>query len=128
MPTSFPVSKHVAAMQGSSTLIAAQVAAGGAAGLRAAGTKGAGLEFSHWIPKRFGGPRSMWNGNFVSIAQHALSDPYRYRFMPRFWKSNNPLPNAAIQQWKRVPNVFKGGAAGATVGAALLNNQQCGCR
>jgi RHS repeat-associated protein len=39
-------------------------AIGGAAGLEAAGARAgeAGYEFSHWIPNRFGGPRSLWNG------------------------------------------------------------------
>lgn len=110
------------------TAIAVQVVAGGAAGLRAAGTKGAGMEFSHWVPKRLGGPRSMWNGNYVTIAEHALSDPYRYRFMPRLWKSLNPLPNSVVQQWKRIPNVYKGIAAGVTTGSLPTMSQSCECR
>jgi RHS repeat-associated protein len=98
---------------------------GGAAGLRAAGTRGAGREFSHWIPARMGGPRSLWNGNYVTIERHALSDPYRYRFMPRTWKAANPLPSRVGQQWVRVPNVYKGAAAGgAATGAA---SSMCGC-
>ncbi len=92
--------------------VAMGIAMGGAAGLEAAGTKGAGREFSHWIPNRMGGPRSLWNGNYVSAEEHALSDPYRYRFMPRSWKADNPMPNAASQQWTRLPNVYKGAAAG----------------
>ncbi|QDQ28329.1 hypothetical protein FNU76_19330 [Chitinimonas arctica] len=93
-------------------------AIGGAAGWRAAGTKGWGKEFSHWIPNRKGGPRSLWNGNYVTKVEHALSDPYRYRFMPRTWKEANPMPNTVIQQWNRIPNVYKGGAAGAAIGVA----------
>ncbi len=51
---------------GSWTGVGWSVAMGGAAGARAAGARGAGMEFSHWIPKLFGGPRSIWNGNYVT--------------------------------------------------------------
>jgi hypothetical protein len=105
--------------------VAAGIFLGGAAGLRAAGTKGAGREFSHWIPARMGGPRSLWNGNYVSIEKHALSDPYRYRFMRRPWKAANPMPSRARQQWVRIPNVYKGAAAGGLVTAAA--SSRCGC-
>ncbi|MGQ0710966.1 MAG: hypothetical protein ACT4NV_14610 [Rhodoferax sp.] len=108
--------------------MAASMATGLAGGLKAAGAKGAGKEFSHWIPNRMGGPRSTWNGNFVPTATHALSDPYRYRFMPRSWKAQNPMPNAASQQWTRIPNVYKGGAAGAGYGAAGAAQTGCACR
>ena len=95
-----------------------------ASGLEAAGTKGIGKEFSHWIPNRFGGARSLWNGNYVTTAEHALSDPYRYRFMSREWKAENPLPNQFIQQWERIPNVYKGAAAGGSIGASsIINNR-----
>lgn len=110
------------------TAFAIEVVAGGVGGLRAAGAKGAGMEFSHWIPKRLGGPRSMLNGNYVTIAEHALSDPYRYRFMPRFWKSLNPMPNAAIQQWARIPTVYKGVAVGAGIGSFSMMNSSCECK
>ena len=106
--------------------IAASVSTGLAGGLKAAGAKGAGKEFSHWIPNRMGGPRSTWNGNFVPRETHALSDPFRYRFMPKSWKAQNPLPNQASQQWTRIPNVYKGGAAGAAYGAAGTA-QGCTC-
>lgn len=78
--------------------VAASVATGLAGGLKAAGAKGVGKEFSHWIPNRMGGPRSTWNGNFVPRETHALSDPYRYRFMPKSWKAENLLPSRASQQ------------------------------
>lgn len=108
--------------------VALGVAIGGAAGLEAAGAKGAGKEFSHWVPNRMGGPRSPWNGNYVSTAEHALSDPYRYRFMPRSWKAENPLPNMASQQWVRIPNVYKGAAAGGAAGAAGAGlSSDCTC-
>jgi RHS repeat-associated protein len=91
---------------------------GGAAGLRAAGSAGRGLEFSHWIPNRMGGPRSLFNGNFVTREFHALSDPFRYRFMPRTWKALNPMPSSAVQQWNRIPYVWKGAGAGLGYGTA----------
>ena len=84
--------------------------------MRAAGAKGVGKEFSHWIPNRWGGLRSNWNGNYVSRAEHALSDPYRYQFMPKAWKAENPLPSMAEQQWVRIPNVYKGAATGGAYG------------
>jgi RHS repeat-associated protein len=108
--------------------IALDVAIGGAAGLEAAGTRGVGKEFSHWIPNRMGGPRSLWNGNYVSTAEHALSDPYRYRFMPKAWKAENPMPDMAWQQWFRIPNVYKGAAAGGAAGAAGAGlSSDCTC-
>ena len=94
------------------------IAAGGAIGWRAAGQKAVGKEFSHWIPNRMGGPRSKWNGNFVPKVTHALSDPFRYRFMPRSWKATNPMPNVISQQWTRIPYVYKGAAIGAAYGTA----------
>lgn len=102
---------------------------GAAGGVRAAGTRGAGLEFSHWIPNRWGGPRSIWNGNYVPTRTHALSDPYRYRFMPRSWKAENPMPGRMAQQWVRLPNVYKGAGAGTAWGGAgkLINSDECGC-
>ncbi len=108
--------------------VAGSLATGLAGGLKAAGTKGAGKEFSHWIPNRMGGPRSTWNGNFVPTATHALSDPYRYRFMPKPWKAQNPMPNAASQQLTRIPNAYKGGAAGGAYGAAGAAQSGCTCR
>jgi RHS repeat-associated protein len=96
------------------------VGTGLAGGVRAAGARGAGKEFSHWIPKRMGGPRSTWNGNYVSRETHALSDPYRYRFMPKPWKERNPMPLKIHQQWTRLPNAYKGAGAGAAYGASSM--------
>lgn len=98
---------------------------GGAAGWEAAGAKGVGKEFSHWIPNRMGGARSKWNGNFVEKELHALSDPYRYRFMSKIWKAENPMPNRIWQQWVRIPYVYKGGAAAGALGAGI--SSKCGC-
>ena len=107
--------------------IAASFATGAVGGLKAAGTKGAGREFSHWIPNRMGGPRSIWNGNFVSTEVHALSDPFRYRFMPRTWKAANPMPSRVNQQWVRMPNVYKGAGAGGAYGAGGAAMNDCTC-
>ena len=89
---------------------------GGQIGARLAGSAGKGKEFSHFIPKRMGGPRSLWNGNFVTTAKHALSDPYRYRFMPRTWKQLNPMPSRLNQMWNRLPYTWKGVGGGAATG------------
>lgn len=74
-----------------------------------------------------GGPRSLFNGNYVSTAMHALSDPYRYRFMPRAWKAQNPMPSRLQQQMTRVPNVYKGAGAGGAYGAVGAGQAGCGC-
>lgn len=109
--------------------IGASLATGFAGGVRAAGVKGAGKEFSHWIPNRMGGPRTIFNGNYVSTATHAVSDPYRYRFMPRVWKAANPPMSTPMAQWTRIPNVYKGAAAGGAYGAAgAAQTGGCSCR
>jgi RHS repeat-associated protein len=88
---------------------------GAAGGIKAAGAKAAGKEFSHWIPNRMGGPRSIWNGNYVSPARHYKHDPFRY---PSGWRDLGPKWNPALQQLDRIPNAIKGGAAGAAYGGA----------
>lgn len=99
------------------------VLTGGGVGLRLGGAAAKGLEFSHWWPNRWGGPRSLYNGNFVTKVEHALSDPYRYRFMARSWKATNPLPSPIIQQWNRIPWVWKGAGAGAAYGGFSLGRE-----
>ena len=101
-----------------------------AGGIEAAGAKAAGNEFSHFIPNRWGGPRTIWNGNYVTTAEHALSDPYRYQFMPRAWKEANPMPGHIEQMWNRIPNTWKGTAAGAGYGAAghAASGGNCDCK
>ena len=100
------------------------IATGAAGGLKAAGTKGAGKEFSHWIPNRFGGPRSPWNGNFVSPSRHYRHDPFRY---PPGWRELGPRLNPFLQQVDRIPNAIKGTAAGIgyAAGSAAANNSKC---
>jgi hypothetical protein len=106
--------------------IAYGFAAGGVGGLRAAGQKAAGKEFSHWIPHRLGGPRSIWNGNFVTPARHYLHDPFRY---PRGWRDLGDKWPAVLQQLDRIPNIFKGTAlGGAAAGASAATGDECGCK
>jgi len=107
------------------TGVAHMTAIGAVAGVHAAGTRGAGREFSHWIPARWGGPRTIFNGNYVSARTHALSDPWRYRFMSKAWKAENPLPSHAWQQVVRIPNVYKGIAVGlgSGLGSLALNRE-----
>ena len=107
--------------------IALDVGLGGAAGMAAseANAGRAGYEFSHWIPNRFGGPRSPWNGNYVSQELHYLTDPYR--FPPGWQQYGDKLP-AALQQLLRIPGVYPGAAAGGAAGAASAASQSCGCQ
>jgi RHS repeat-associated protein len=118
-----------------STFAVLSTAAGGAGGLRAAGSKAAGKEFSHWIPDRilkrtgsnfvrntFG--KSPFNGNFVSPTRHYLHDPYRFL---RGMGADGKLP-AVLQQLDRVPRVYYGtGVGGGIGGAAVGANVNCGC-
>jgi hypothetical protein len=90
------------------TGVGASTVIGGAGGWKAAGQKALGKEFSHWIPDRvlkqsgsdflrntFG--RSRLNGNYVTAAEHALNDPYRYQLMPRAWKEANRINSAVVR-------------------------------
>ena len=91
--------------------VALTIAIGGAAGAEAAEAHAGeeGFEFSHWIPNRRGGPRSIFNGNYVSGEFHYLTDFFRY---PKGWKSYGPrfLAPAPLQQILRIPWVYVGGA------------------
>lgn len=43
-------------------------------------------------------------------------------------KAENPMPNAVSQQLVRIPNVYKGAAAGASVGLAeAMMTGECSC-
>jgi hypothetical protein len=117
--------------------IIADLAGGAAAGIKAAGryVKYSGLEYSHWIPRRslpeaWRASKTIFNGNFVPKIEHALSDPFRYRFMPKAWKALNELPHWTKQQWVRIPKLFKGIGAGAGLGQAQASaqaNKQAKC-
>lgn len=119
--------------------IATTTAMGTAGGLKAAGTKAAGKEFSHAITdsylkknfsstiRKFG--RTRWNGNYVSVDYHALSDPIRYKTMSSGWKDLHPRLNPYQQYLMRIPWVYPGAAVGAGYGAASMtaNKSGCGC-
>jgi RHS repeat-associated protein len=90
-------------------------AIGGALGARAAGTRGAGKEFSHWIPARWGGPRTILNGNYVTPIRHFKHDSWRW---PRGWRNfGNRFP-PVIQQLDRTPRIYVGIGSGLGYGLA----------
>jgi len=103
----------------------------GALGVRFGGVVGKGKEFSHWILRRvlpgwLKNKKTIWNGNFVSKETHALSDPYRYRFMPKKWKEKNPMFNPFKKHWVRFPNALKGVGAGGVLGIIPNGcNEEC---
>ena len=104
------------------------MAFGGAVGAQAAEANAgrAGFEFSHWIPVRMGGPRSIFNGNFVSQKFHYLTDFYRYPTGWLDWGSKLP---PALQQVLRIPWVYDGAAAGAAYGgASAMARRSCECQ
>ncbi|WP_265665209.1 hypothetical protein [Verminephrobacter aporrectodeae] len=111
------------------TGIGFEVVLGGAAGWGAAGAKGAGKEFSHWIPrrslpKRLKNVRSKWLGNYVSPERHFRHDPHRY---PSGWDKLGDRFPFWKQQFDRIPHVYKGGAAAPIAGAAAREINDCEC-
>lgn len=117
---------------GSAAGIVGSTAIGGALGAEAAEAEAnageQGFEFSHWIPDRMGGPRILENGNWTTIAEHAVNDPFRYRFMPTAWKALSPMNPAWLQQLNRIPLLLEGAAAGgAWGGAGAMALRSCGC-
>ena len=96
-------------------------------GWQAAGRTLLRREFAHAIPNRVvnlageaiseGIGRSRFNGNYVTAVEHALTDPYRYRFMPRAWKALNPMKPYAMRMLLRIPRIWVGAGAGAAYGA-----------
>jgi RHS repeat-associated protein len=103
----------------------ASVALGTGLGIRAAGAARKGLEFSHWIPARLGGPRTILNGNFVTPREHFLSDPYRYP--PGYTEWGDKWP-AWKRQLFRLPRSLVGAAAGTAWGIAGLLASGCDCQ
>jgi RHS repeat-associated protein len=121
--------------------IAYGFAAGGAAGLRSAGRKVVGKEFSHWVPtraknwsvfnlgkgKRFLKSGNKWNGNYVSPQRHYYHDPFRY---PKGWKDLGPKWPKPLQQLDRIPNVYKGAGVGGSLASTSANSRgdDCECQ
>jgi RHS repeat-associated protein len=111
------------------------IVGGGAAGAGAASARAgqAGIEFSHWIPNRWGGPRSIFNGNYVSEEFHYLTDAWRY---PSGWQQYGdklvqavPRAETAGSLALRVPWVYGGAAGGAAAGAGanMAGRKNDGC-
>jgi len=82
-------------------------------GLALRGSNAAQTSFSHMIPNRWGGPRSILNGRVVPNSQHSLHDPH---YFLRGTTASDKL-NPALRALDRVPPVHRGTAAGAAVGA-----------
>lgn len=83
------------------------------------------VEGSHWFPARYHWIPAWFRNSALNIkymwgTEHALCDPFRYRFLPRWWKDiNKPYP-----AWKgliyRTPSSVSGGAAGAAYGGTSV--------
>jgi RHS repeat-associated protein len=102
-------------------------AAFGGAGRLAAGFRGAGKEFSHFVPTRVGGifkPKSRWNGNYVSPGRHFRHDGFRY---PKGNKEFGRRIPHGPRQFDRLPQAPAGLAAGGAWGAANGGSASCGC-
>ncbi len=110
--------------------IVLSTAIGGGAGAEAAEANAGkeGFDFSHWIPDRMGGPRSVFNGNFVSQKLHYLTDYARYPPPAGAALRWGPKLNPVLQQVLRIPWVYDGAAAGAAYGgASAMAGRNCGC-
>ncbi|QDQ27050.1 RHS repeat protein [Chitinimonas arctica] len=126
--------------------VAAATVIGGAAGARAAGTRGAGRVFSHWAPARFFNPKSpsykptldklagwaegtILNGNYVSRIRHFKHDPYAFGKIKGEHLAWGAKWSPWLQQLDRVPNIYWGMAGGAGAGAASMasGSPDCGC-
>jgi hypothetical protein len=112
--------------------VAWEIAMGGSTGGRSM-VKKAGTEWSHWIPNRYGRVpafvrSSRLNGNFRSVTDHALNDPFRYRFMPSAWKDVNGINPALRRQINRAPDWLKGGALAGGWAAVSKTSQVCDCK
>jgi RHS repeat-associated protein len=115
---------------GTAAGIVASIAIGGSIGAEAAESNAGeqGFEFSHWIPDRMGGPRSIYNGNFVSQKLHYLTDFSRYPAPAGAALRWGPKLPAVAQQILRIPWVYDGAAAGAVYGeVGAVAGRNCGC-
>ncbi|MGE5346859.1 MAG: hypothetical protein ACM3JH_12970, partial [Acidithiobacillales bacterium] len=103
-----------------------------------------GFEWSHWIPSRYSSLRkgggvpffgnrrlptwateNVFNGKYVPALQHAVDDPSRYRFLPKFLKAILQENARFVQQWNRVPDWLKFWPVSAYSGS---RNNPCECR
>jgi len=118
------------------TGIGLSTAIGGAEGLEEGVERGAGEEWSHWIPDRLKQGRGGWipdsivdsdlNGQYVSDLEHALNDDSRM-LKGMNLADKNP---AWLQQLNRIPPWVTGAGAGAAYGGAssALAGRNCGCK
>jgi len=101
--------------------------------------RGAGQEWSHWIPDRFSNPASReykglprwvtenpFNGNYRDPIRHAMNDPRRARFEGKQFMQERMNP-AFLRQWDRLPDWIKGGAVAALAQALKGGGMNCGC-
>ena len=85
------------------------------------------VERSHWIPKRMLPPSlqwANWNIKLMWGSQHALVDPGRYRFLPKWWKTANPMLPRVTGMWIRMPNWVQGSLLGSAYGASSMTVQK----
>jgi len=83
------------------------------------------VEASHWFPARYHWLPAWFRNSALNLkymwgTQHALCDPYRYRFMRGWWKRvHKPYPN-----WLgiiyRTPSSVSGAGVGAAYGGAAV--------
>jgi RHS repeat-associated protein len=88
------------------------------------------VEMSHWIPRRSFLPQWLtnfgWNLKPMWGRDHAINDPFRFGFMPRWWRDANNLNPFIVRQWNRLPFWVQGfgirGVAAARVPRPNANN------
>jgi hypothetical protein len=113
--TGYSIAHTIGAIEGG-------LALGGTVGLLGKGRPG--FEYSHFIPQRYLNPfgitrsfKPALNGTYVPRIFHALTDSYRYRFLPRALKAiigrTSFIPQG-LQQALRIPPAWIGGGLGAT--------------
>ncbi len=86
------------------------------------------VERSRMWPGRWGGPHSEWNQKLLWGSDHARIDPFRHRFMPKWWKEQNELFPWWRRFWERTPDWLKGSASGGTIGAGIDATSECECQ
>ena len=112
---------------------------GGAGGIKALAGPGAGKVYSHWIPDRFfrnyapalrdNFGRSIFNGNYVTRANHYFHDPFA---TVKNWTKLNPGKwNMFSSQVDRIPGVLLGALGGLEAVKGIndfeTNDSNCDC-